>query len=76
MRLARFLKQKRHIITAIDYATRWVVAKAVKTVDAATVAKFLYEDILMNYGSPFELISDRGNAFLADCGFIREDSED
>ena len=56
----------RHIITAIDYATRWVVAKAVKTVDAATVAKFLYEDILMNYGSPFELISDRGNAFLAD----------
>lgn len=56
----------RHIITAIDYATRWVVAKAVKSVDAVTVAKFLYEDILMNYGSPFELISDRGNAFLAD----------
>ncbi|KAI3655544.1 hypothetical protein MP638_007198, partial [Amoeboaphelidium occidentale] len=41
---------KRHIITAIDYATRW----------------FLYNDIFMNFGSPFELISDRGTAFLAE----------
>ncbi|KAI3655237.1 hypothetical protein MP638_005769, partial [Amoeboaphelidium occidentale] len=29
---------KRHIITAIDYATRWVVAKAVKDTSAETVA--------------------------------------
>ncbi|KAH6561475.1 hypothetical protein BASA62_009802 [Batrachochytrium salamandrivorans] len=30
----------RHIITAIDYATRWVVAKAVPNRDAVTVASF------------------------------------
>jgi len=57
----------RHIITAIDYATRWVVAKAVKSMDTATVVNFLYNDILMNYGCPFEIVSDRGKSFLANA---------
>jgi hypothetical protein len=63
----------RHIITAIDYATRCVVAKAVPDMTAAIVVKFLYEDILMNYGSPDEIISDRGSSFLsvAVAGFER-----
>ncbi|KAH6583466.1 hypothetical protein BASA61_007985 [Batrachochytrium salamandrivorans] len=55
----------RHIITAIDYATRWVVAKAVPNRDAVTVASFLYE-LMMNYGSPFEIFTDRGSAFLSE----------
>ncbi|KAH9244299.1 hypothetical protein BASA81_018304 [Batrachochytrium salamandrivorans] len=38
-----------HIITAIDYATRWVVAKAVPNRDSVTVASFLYE-LMMNMG--------------------------
>jgi len=32
----------RHIITAIDYATRWPIAKVVKNIDSNTVASFLY----------------------------------
>ncbi|KAI3642374.1 hypothetical protein MP228_011929 [Amoeboaphelidium protococcarum] len=55
-----------HIITAIDYATRWVVAKAVKFRDSDTVADFLYNDIFMNYGAPYEILSDRAKSFLAD----------
>jgi len=55
-----------HIITLIDYATRWVVARAVPRMNADTVVKFLYEDILMNYGCPFEIISDRGSAFMSE----------
>lgn len=55
----------RHIITAIDYATRWVVAKAVKNRDAATVASFLYE-LMVTYGAPYEILTDRGSAFLAE----------
>jgi hypothetical protein len=55
----------RHIITAIDYATRWVIAKAVPEMTAATVVKFLYDEILMNFGAPFEIISDRGSSFLS-----------
>ncbi|KAH9276815.1 hypothetical protein BASA83_000325 [Batrachochytrium salamandrivorans] len=55
----------RHIITAIDYATRWVVAKVVPNRDAVTVASFLYE-LMMNYGLPFEIFTDRGSAFLSE----------
>jgi hypothetical protein len=55
----------RHFITAINYATRWVIAKAVPSMDANTVAEFIYDEILMNYGSPFEIFSDRGSAFLS-----------
>ena len=56
----------KHIITAIDYATRWVVAKAVSRMDSDTVAEFLYNNILLNYGAPFELISDRGAALISE----------
>ncbi|KAH9263063.1 hypothetical protein BASA83_013621 [Batrachochytrium salamandrivorans] len=56
---------KRHIVTAIDYATRWVVAKAVPNRDSATVASFLY-DLMVSYGSPFEILTDRGSAFLSE----------
>jgi transposase InsO family protein len=35
--------------------------------DANTVAEFLYDEILMNYGAPFEIITDRGSAFLSEA---------
>jgi hypothetical protein len=34
--------------------------------NADEVSKFLYEDILMNYGAPYEIITDRGKSFLAE----------
>lgn len=55
----------KNIITAIDYTTRWVVAKAVKNRDTETVAQFLYEEILLNYGAPREIITDRASVFSA-----------
>lgn len=54
----------KHIITAIDYATRWVVAKPVKTVSDETIASFLY-GLIIQYGSPYELISDRAKVNLS-----------
>jgi len=57
----------KHIITAIDYATRWVVAKPVKEMTSDVVAEFLYNEILMNYGAPYEIITDRGSSFLAEA---------
>ena len=38
--------------------------KSNKTNDAATVARFLYENIISRYGCPKELVSDRGTHFL------------
>jgi transposase InsO family protein len=55
----------RHIITAIDYATRWVVTKAVPSRTSAEMVKFLYDNILMPYGCPHEIISDRASAIVA-----------
>ena len=55
-----------HIITAIDYATRWVVALAVPNMNSTTVANFLYNQIFMNYGAPIEIFTDRGKMFLSD----------
>ena len=64
-----------HIITAIDYATRWVIAKAVPDMSANTVVKFLYEEILMNFGAPFEIITDRGSSFLSQALKQFEDTQ-
>jgi transposase InsO family protein len=55
----------RHCITMIDYATRWVIASPVKEMNGKSVVKFLYYHML-NYGTPVELISDRGSAFLSE----------
>ncbi|KAH9256884.1 hypothetical protein BASA81_004999 [Batrachochytrium salamandrivorans] len=52
----------KYLITCIDYATRWVLAKPVREMTEAAVATFLY-DLMMTYGAPFEIISDRGKSF-------------
>jgi hypothetical protein len=59
-------RKKRYIILATDYATKWVEAKATRKNDAQTSANFLFEDILMRFGHPLELVSDRGTHFLND----------
>jgi hypothetical protein len=55
----------RHIITAIDYATRWVVTKAVPNRTSSEMVKFLYDLILIPHGCPQEIISDRASAIVA-----------
>lgn len=39
----------RYILVATDYAIKWAEVVAIKTDDAATVAKFLYENIISRY---------------------------
>lgn len=53
------------IITLIDYATRFVVAKAVPDRTGSTVAKFLYS-VMLRFGAPEEIVSDRASAFTSD----------
>lgn len=49
-----------NIITAVDYATAWPVAKAAPKADAETIADFLHDEIYLHYGAPKEIITDRG----------------
>jgi hypothetical protein len=53
------------IITAIDYATGWPVAKAVPDATDEAIAEFLHEEIFVNYGAFDELVSDNGRNLLS-----------
>jgi transposase InsO family protein len=53
------------IITCIDHATRFVVAKAVKKRGTKTVAEFLFHEIFMKFGAPREIITDRASSFMS-----------
>jgi hypothetical protein len=57
-------QKKRYIILATDYATKWVEARATRKNDAQTSASFLFEEVMMRFGHPLELVSDRGTHFL------------
>ena len=57
-------QKRRYIILATDYATKWVEARATRKDDADTSAQFLFDRIMMRFGVPLELVSDRGTHFL------------
>ena len=59
-------QKNRYIILATDYITKWVEARSTKRNDAATTPTFLFEEIMMRFGHPLEMVTDRGKHFLND----------
>ncbi|KAG0153432.1 hypothetical protein PDIDSM_5285 [Penicillium digitatum] len=55
----------RWIITAIDYATGWPLAKALPDAIEEAIAEFLHEDVFTVYGAPAEFLTDNGANLLA-----------
>lgn len=53
------------IVTAIDYATSWLVACVLKEAIEEGITHFLYKEIFINYGVPCELLSDNGSNLMA-----------
>jgi len=49
---------KQYIIIAIDYATKWVEARALKISTTIITTKFLYECILTKFGCPLIILID------------------
>ncbi len=60
------LNGNRYIILAVDYFTKFAVAKAVPDFTAQTTAKFVFEEIVCKLGAPRSIISDHGVNFKAD----------
>jgi hypothetical protein len=56
--------RKRNILVATEYVTKRAEAIATKNDDADIVARFLYENIITQFGCPKELVSDRGIHFI------------
>ncbi|GBL76977.1 hypothetical protein AVEN_12641-1 [Araneus ventricosus] len=64
--LGRFSKSTRGnkwIIVCTDYLSRFAVTKALQTAEAQEVAKFMMEEIVLKYGAPRVIITDRGKVF-------------
>lgn len=55
----------RYILTMVDYATRYVEAKPLKTAKSEEVAEALWE-MWSRLGVPREILSDRGSQFVGD----------
>jgi transposase InsO family protein len=55
----------RWIITAIDYATGWTIAKAIPEATEEAIAKFLHDDLFTQYGAPREFLTDNGANLLS-----------
>ncbi|MCO5578765.1 hypothetical protein L7F22_032611 [Adiantum nelumboides] len=54
----------RYILSAIDYATKWVEAWSLEDNTVVSVAQCLYKDVFSRYGCPIELVNDwRGHFF-------------
>ncbi|XP_076945439.1 uncharacterized protein LOC143616513 [Bidens hawaiensis] len=51
------------LIVAIDYFTKWVEAKRVASINAASVKKIIWEFIICLFGLPMNLVSDNGTQF-------------
>ncbi|MCO5593372.1 hypothetical protein L7F22_047384 [Adiantum nelumboides] len=64
--LPRTSSGKQYILTATDYMTRWVEAASVARITAADVSKFVLDYICSRFGTPLEILSDRGPGFRVD----------
>jgi len=64
----------RYVLTAIDYLTRFPIAKVVKNINEKTTANFLYDCIIVQYGVPEYILSDRGANFISEYikAFLKE----
>src|SRR6266498_3809975 len=54
----------RYIVTAMDYFTKWPIAKALKEAMAKAVSKFIYQKIICEHGCSEVLQSDQGTHFV------------
>lgn len=58
-------KGNKWILTLVDHATGWPVALPMPTATSQRVVDALWEHIVLHYGFPHEILSDRGRNFLA-----------
>ncbi len=61
--LPRTQREKKYIIVAMDYLTKWLEARAVSEATAEAASQFVYEQIICQHSCPQIILSDRGTHF-------------
>ncbi|XP_074577859.1 uncharacterized protein LOC141834411 [Curcuma longa] len=56
-------QQKKFLLVAVDYFSKWVEAEALARITEDVVIKFLWKNIVCRYGIPCRLVSDNGWQF-------------
>ncbi|XP_071714616.1 uncharacterized protein [Rutidosis leptorrhynchoides] len=51
------------LVVAIDFFSKWVVAKVLARMMGENIKKFVWNDIICRYGLPNEIVSDNGKQF-------------
>ena len=57
-RLPKTAKGNKWIITAIDYATGWPIAKAIPKATEEAIVEFILDEIYIHFGRPQEIFND------------------
>ncbi|KAL0448801.1 UNVERIFIED_CONTAM: hypothetical protein Slati_1436500 [Sesamum latifolium] len=55
--------QRKFLLVAIDYFTKWVEAEPLARITEGEVMKFIWKNIVCRFGIPKEIISDNGRQF-------------
>ena len=63
--LPRTINGNRWILAAVDYATNWTITCAVPDATGQAIADFIYNEIVMRFGCPAEILTDRGSNFMS-----------
>jgi hypothetical protein len=62
----RYIRNK-YILIAIDYAMKWLEARALKTNTMVVITKNSYERILTKFGCPLTIVTNQGVHFINDA---------
>ncbi|KAL0411578.1 UNVERIFIED_CONTAM: hypothetical protein Slati_3747500 [Sesamum latifolium] len=55
--------QRKFLLVAVDYFTKWVEAEPLARITEGEVMKFIWKNIICRFGIPREIISDNGHQF-------------
>ena len=55
--------QAKFAIVAIDYFTKWVEAEPLSTITEAKCTKFIWKNIIYQFGVPYSIFIDNGKQF-------------